>query len=85
MSRADKRLDYSIIALFLGRMQMTCKEAITAYQSVARNTFSARKFGWQNGAFKASKLENAIRAAAKEKCKNDPEAPMLDEQEMGKT
>ncbi|RPA79342.1 hypothetical protein BJ508DRAFT_142354 [Ascobolus immersus RN42] len=66
-------------------MQMTCKEAITAYSTVARTTFSERKFGWQNGAFKASKLENAIRLAAKEKCKNDPEAVMLDEQDMGKT
>ena len=64
---------------------MTTKEAITHYQNLCRHTYHERKWNWQNGAFKATKLEEAIRTAAKEKCNNDPEAQMLDEQEMGKT
>jgi len=39
---------------------MSIDEAIDAYATLARSVFSAKKFFFQEGTFKASRLEDAI-------------------------
>ncbi len=50
----------SLIVIMLFRLQMSIDEAIDAYVTLARNVFSERKWFFQDGTFKASRLEEAI-------------------------
>lgn len=50
-----------LIALLLGRLRLTVAEAIDKYRQLAGDVFSDRKFLVQDGKFKASKLEKAIK------------------------
>ncbi|KAG6811584.1 hypothetical protein H0H92_006748 [Tricholoma furcatifolium] len=49
-----------IIAILLGRLRLSTNEAIEAYNDLAEKAFSARKYFWQDGIFKASTLTAAI-------------------------
>ena len=44
----------------LFRLQMPIDEAIDAYATLARSVFSEKKWFFQEGAFKATQLEDAI-------------------------
>ncbi len=44
----------------LFRLRMSIDNAITAYVALAKNVFSERKLLFQDGNFKASRLEEAI-------------------------
>ena len=45
----------------LGRLHLTVEEAIDHYCRLAKKVFSERKWMGQDGAFKATNLENAIK------------------------
>ena len=44
----------------LFRLQMSIDEAIDSYATLARGVFSEKKWFFQEGTFKASRLEDAI-------------------------
>ena len=44
----------------LFRLQMSIDEAIDAYATLARSVFSEKKWCFQEGTFKASRLEDTI-------------------------
>ncbi|KAJ7262822.1 FabD/lysophospholipase-like protein [Mycena rebaudengoi] len=50
-----------LIALMLGRLRMTVEDAIRAYDALAQGIFSHIKFFGQDGKFKASRLEAAVK------------------------
>jgi hypothetical protein len=66
-----------IIALMLGRMQMDVDTAINCYDKLAEQVFSHLKRGTGDGKFKATKLEEAIKATVKE-VTGDSETPLLE-------
>ena len=49
-----------LIVIMLFRLQMSIDEAIDAYTTLTRNVFSEKKWFFQEGTFKASRLEDAI-------------------------
>jgi patatin-like phospholipase/acyl hydrolase len=49
-----------IIVIMLFRLEMPIDDAIDAYATLARQVFSERKWFFQEGTFKASRLEDAI-------------------------
>ncbi|KAF2676826.1 FabD/lysophospholipase-like protein [Lentithecium fluviatile CBS 122367] len=49
-----------LIALLLGRLKLSAESAKNAYLELAGTVFSERKWKFQDGTFKASKLEEAI-------------------------
>ncbi|KAJ7911211.1 FabD/lysophospholipase-like protein [Mycena leptocephala] len=55
-----------LIALMLGRLRMTVADAIKAYDRLAQDVFSETKHVWQDGRFKASRLEAAIKKTVEE-------------------
>ncbi|EPS38438.1 hypothetical protein H072_7827 [Dactylellina haptotyla CBS 200.50] len=55
-----------IIALMLGRMGMTVDEAITKYETLSEEVFAETKRWTQDGRFKATKLEAAVKKVVKE-------------------
>ncbi|KAG5634305.1 hypothetical protein H0H81_002476, partial [Sphagnurus paluster] len=50
-----------LVAIMLGRLGMSVQEAIAAYVRFARTVFSRKKWFFQDGTFKASVLERAIK------------------------
>ncbi|KAG5716586.1 Calcium-independent phospholipase A2-gamma [Termitomyces sp. T112] len=50
-----------LIAILLGRLCMSVDEAINVYNEFAGKVFSERKYCWQDGTFKASTLEAAVK------------------------
>ncbi|OBT63724.1 hypothetical protein VE03_06168 [Pseudogymnoascus sp. 23342-1-I1] len=50
-----------LIAILLGRLRLSVPEAIDRYRVLAKQVFSERKYRVQDGTFKASKLEAAIK------------------------
>ncbi|KAJ7848220.1 acyl transferase/acyl hydrolase/lysophospholipase [Mycena leptocephala] len=66
-----------LIAIMLGRLRMPVGDAIGAYDELAQNVFSETKFFFQDGKFKASRLEAAIKKIVGEKSK-DANEPMMD-------
>lgn len=73
-------IDYSLIALMLGRLQMSTRDALRTYNNIAGSVFyrANRKASYKDGAFKATTLEKQIQdlVATKELgehilCKND--------------
>ena len=49
-----------IIIIMLFRLQMPIDEAIDAYATLAKRVFSKKKWFFQDGTFKASRLESAL-------------------------
>lgn len=52
----------SLIAILLGRLRLSVAGAIDAYEILAKKVFSEKKAKGKDGTFKASKLEEAIKA-----------------------
>ncbi|CAE7168497.1 unnamed protein product [Rhizoctonia solani] len=50
-----------LIAIMLGRLRMSVSDAIRAYAQLSDQIFSEHKHRWQEGKFKASLLEKAIK------------------------
>ncbi|KAH0541722.1 hypothetical protein FGG08_003814 [Glutinoglossum americanum] len=50
-----------LIAILLGRLKLSVSDAIDKYRILAKTVFSERKARGKDGAFKASKLEQAIK------------------------
>jgi hypothetical protein len=65
-----------IIALMLGRLRMDVDTAITYYNNLAVQVFSASKRWPGDGRFKATKLEEVIKSAVGD-VTGDPEEPLL--------
>jgi hypothetical protein len=61
----------------LGRLRLPVDKAIKAYGDIASKVFSDKKLRWQDGMFKARKLEKAIREIIRESI-GDPDARMFD-------
>ena len=68
---------HRIIALMLGRLRMDIDTAITYYDNLANQVFSASKFWPGDGRFKATKLEEIIKSAVRD-VTGDPEEPLLE-------
>ena len=66
-----------IIALMLGRLRMDVDTAITYYNNLAVQVFSASKRWPGDGRFKATKLEEVIKSAVGG-VTGDPEEPLLE-------
>ncbi|KAH7340857.1 acyl transferase/acyl hydrolase/lysophospholipase [Rhizoctonia solani] len=68
-----------LIAIMLGRLRMSVSDAIKAYVSLSEEIFSEQKHRWQDGKFKASLLEKAIKRIVSEHSENkDEEARIFD-------
>ncbi|KAG4433866.1 hypothetical protein IFR05_010652 [Cadophora sp. M221] len=50
-----------LIAILLGRLRLSVPQAIEKYGELSKHVFSEQKRSWQDGKFKASRLEEAIR------------------------
>ncbi|KAH7323496.1 hypothetical protein BKA65DRAFT_510932 [Rhexocercosporidium sp. MPI-PUGE-AT-0058] len=50
-----------LIAILLGRLRLSVPQAIEKYGELSKHVFSQQKRTWQDGKFKASRLEGAIR------------------------
>jgi len=59
----------------LFRLQMSIDEAINAYATLARRVFSEKKMLFQEGTFKASRLEDAIVSIIRERPNEADEDP----------
>lgn len=57
----------------LGRLGMSVDEAIQAYGNFAKRVFSQKKWRTQDGAFKATELEKAIKDIVAQKLVNPNE------------
>ena len=66
-----------IIALMLGRLRMDIDTAITYYNNMANQVFSAPKHWPGSGRFKATKLEEIIKSAVAD-VTGDPEESLLE-------
>ncbi|CUA74931.1 Calcium-independent phospholipase A2-gamma [Rhizoctonia solani] len=67
-----------LIAIMLGRLRMSISEAIEAYVELSDQIFSEHKHRWQDGRFKASLLEKAIKKIVSDHSSSDGEARMFD-------
>jgi hypothetical protein len=83
LSQPDTQTPSRIIALMLGRLQMSVPEAIIHYGTLAKRVFSSTKLIGRDGKFRASKLEEVIKEIAEERL-GDPDAPMMDPRPEGK-
>ncbi|KAH6707901.1 hypothetical protein BKA61DRAFT_558549 [Leptodontidium sp. MPI-SDFR-AT-0119] len=50
-----------LIAILLGRLRLSVPQAIEKYGELSKHVFSEQKRSWQDGKFKASRLEETIR------------------------
>ncbi|KDQ50311.1 hypothetical protein JAAARDRAFT_200086 [Jaapia argillacea MUCL 33604] len=66
-----------LIALLLGRLRLSVEDATRLYAEMVRQVFSEQKFRCQEGKFKATKLEEALKHIVMSST-GDPHAPMLD-------
>ncbi|KAI5776949.1 acyl transferase/acyl hydrolase/lysophospholipase [Geopyxis carbonaria] len=72
-----------LIAIMLGRLQMTIPEAIKQYSDLAERVFSQQKWLWQDGKFKATALQEAIKEVVRNYgVLEDPEETMLDDRSI---
>ena len=71
----------------LGRLRMTTRDALRAYNKIAESVFckSNRKYSFQDGAFKATTLEQQVRSLVAEKGLGDYIMPDEDESGAAKT
>ena len=65
-SLVSSKLAPSLIAILLGRLRLSASDAIKAYETLARKIFSEKKAKGKDGTFKASKLEEAIKAVVED-------------------
>ncbi|KAJ6533869.1 hypothetical protein DFH09DRAFT_1284320 [Mycena vulgaris] len=71
-----------LIALMLGRLRMSIKDAVKAYGELSKEVFSEVKSQGSDGRFKASKLEKAIkRIVGAHSASQDPEEGLKDTRE----
>ncbi|KAJ7824117.1 acyl transferase/acyl hydrolase/lysophospholipase [Mycena leptocephala] len=71
-----------LIALMLGRLRMSVKDAVKAYGELCKEVFSDVKSQGSDGRFKASKLEKAIKGiVGAHSASQDPEEGMEDTRE----
>ncbi|KAJ6499503.1 hypothetical protein DFH09DRAFT_1289964 [Mycena vulgaris] len=71
-----------LIALMLGRLRMSVKDAVKAYGELSKEVFSDVKSQGSDGRFKASKLEKAIkRIVGARSASQDPEEGLKDTRE----
>ncbi|KFY31329.1 hypothetical protein V493_01202, partial [Pseudogymnoascus sp. VKM F-4281 (FW-2241)] len=56
-----------LIAILLGRLRLSVPEAIDSYRVLAKNVFSEKKYWVQDGTFKATNLEMAIKKTIESK------------------
>ncbi|KAJ7878236.1 FabD/lysophospholipase-like protein, partial [Mycena leptocephala] len=71
-----------LIALMLGRLRMSVKDAVKAYGELSKEVFSDVKSQGSDGRFKASKLEKAIKGiVGSHSASQDPEEGMEDTRE----
>ncbi|KAJ7886956.1 acyl transferase/acyl hydrolase/lysophospholipase [Mycena leptocephala] len=71
-----------LIALMLGRLRMSVKDAVKAYGELSKEVFSDVKSHGSDGRFKASKLEKAIKGiVGAHSASQDPEEGMEDTRE----
>jgi hypothetical protein len=71
-----------LIALMLGRLRMSVKDAVKAYGELSKEVFSDVKSQGSDGWFKASKLEKAIKGiVGAHSASQDPEEGMKDTRE----
>ncbi|KAJ7888011.1 hypothetical protein B0H13DRAFT_2277448 [Mycena leptocephala] len=71
-----------LIALMLGRLRMSVKDAVKAYGELSKEVFSDVKSQGSNGRFKASKLEKSIKGiVGAHSASHDPEEGMEDTRE----
>ena len=56
----------SLIAILLGRLGLSVAKAINAYEILAKEVFSEKKAKGEDGTFKASKLEETIKAVVED-------------------
>ncbi|KAJ7770434.1 acyl transferase/acyl hydrolase/lysophospholipase [Mycena metata] len=71
-----------LIALMLGRLQMSVEDAMKAYGELSKEVFSDVKSKGHDGRFKASKLEKAIkRIVGRHSASQDPEDGIKDTRE----
>ncbi|KAJ7924282.1 FabD/lysophospholipase-like protein [Mycena leptocephala] len=71
-----------LIALMLGRLRMSVKDAVKAYGELSKEVFSDVKSQGSDGKFKASKLEKAIKGiVGAHSASQDPEEGMKDTRE----
>ncbi|KAF8538284.1 FabD/lysophospholipase-like protein [Trichophaea hybrida] len=54
-----------LIAIMLGRLRMSTEKALTEYNKLAGYVFGERKWAFQDGHFKATRLEEAIKEIVK--------------------
>lgn len=70
-----------LIAIMLGRLRMSTANAIAPYNLMSGHVFSERKFFMQDGSFKATKLEEAVKKTIKQYGDlKDEQEDMLDKQ-----
>jgi len=73
-----------LIVILLFRLRMSIDDAIEAYVWLASSVFSKKKWFFQEGTFKASRLEEAIHTIIQEKTNLEVEVPrgvhLLDEE-----
>jgi len=69
-------MNYSIIALMLGRLRMSVVEAIECYNELTKAVFTVAQIG-KDGKFKAKILEKAIKKVVGMRASTDEER-MLD-------
>jgi hypothetical protein len=68
-----------LVALMLGRPQISVEDAITVYENLAREVFSETKLIHLDGRFKASRLERVTKTIVSERStSNTPEEPRKD-------
>jgi len=66
-------LPLRLIVIMLFRLRLSIDEAITVYVTLANHVFSEQKWPFQNGKFKASRLEEAIVTIIQEALEVSPE------------
>jgi hypothetical protein len=81
LTRYTKFVQYSIIALMLGRLRMDVDTAIEHYGDLVKHVFSDMK-RCGDGTFKAKKLKEAIQSVV-ETVTGDPESPLLERDQAG--
>jgi hypothetical protein len=63
----------------LGRLRMSIEEAINCYGDLAERIFSEKKHTWQDGRFKATRLEEVIKEIVHDHTQpKDKDTRMLD-------
>lgn len=60
-------MDYSLIAIMLGRLGMSAEEALTAYENLSLDIFGDRRSRLRDGMYSAEKFIKIIQSVVKQK------------------